>query len=110
MYKLTICGFYFGNRTGNDNLQTSPDGVNPITETFARLDIGADVDEKMEIVVEHHPVSGVVECKCGMPLCICEAPAPAPAPFTDARPLPVWILQEFYVCFLHFLILTEYYF
>lgn len=64
-------------------------------DTFSRLDIGADVDEKMETVAENHPVSGVVECKCGMPLCICEAPAPALAssPPTDACPLPILVLH-----------------
>ncbi|XP_044464345.1 myotubularin-related protein 3-like isoform X1 [Mangifera indica] len=86
---VRVCADCFNNssRAGNDNLQTSPDGVNPVTDTFSRLDIGADVDEKMETVVEHRPVSGVVECKCGMPLCICKAPAPTLS--TDARPLPM---------------------
>lgn len=66
-----------------------------MTDTFSRFDIGADVDEKMGTVAENHPVSGVVECKRGMPLCICEAPAPALAsvPPTDACPLPILVLH-----------------
>ncbi|GMN42710.1 hypothetical protein TIFTF001_011925 [Ficus carica] len=38
---------------------------------------------KPEPTAVHRPVSGVVDCKCGMPLCICEAPAPS----VDALPL-----------------------
>ncbi|KAH7574485.1 hypothetical protein JRO89_XS03G0302100 [Xanthoceras sorbifolium] len=84
---VRVCADCFNDssRAGRDNPQASSDGVNSVTDTFSRLNVDADMDPKTEPVVEHHPISGVVECKCGMPLCICEAPAPS----TDAAPLPL---------------------
>ncbi|KAH9652999.1 ankyrin repeat family protein [Citrus sinensis] len=83
---VRVCAdcFNSSSRTGKDNLQVSSDGVNSVTDTFSRLDIDADKDPKVESVVKRHPVSSVLECKCGMPLCICEAPAPAAS--TETRP------------------------
>ncbi|KAH7519368.1 hypothetical protein FEM48_Zijuj08G0028600 [Ziziphus jujuba var. spinosa] len=62
-----------------DNVQASSNGVESVSDGVSRLNIGGDVDmdSNAEPPVEHQPVVGVKECKCGMPLCICEAPAPS---------------------------------
>lgn len=65
----------------------SSDGVNNITDTISKLDIDGNVDSKTLPSADNNPVSGIKECKCGMPLCICEAPAPS----SDALPQQVII-------------------
>ncbi|KAK1568480.1 hypothetical protein Q3G72_025033 [Acer saccharum] len=84
---VRVCADCFNDssRAGKDNPRASSNRVNSVTDTFSRLNVDVDVDPKTEPIVEYHPISGVVECKCGMPLCICEAPAPS----TDAAPLPI---------------------
>ncbi|KAJ4708878.1 vacuolar protein sorting-associated protein 27 isoform X1 [Melia azedarach] len=81
---VRVCADCFNNssRAGKDNPQASSDGVHSVTDTFCRFNIAADINPKVESVVEHHPVSSALECKCGMPLCICEAPATS----SDALP------------------------
>ena len=70
---------FLWHRSGKDVTQASSDGVNSVTDTISKLDIDANVDSKTIPTAENMPVSGIKECKCGMPLCICEAPAPFPA-------------------------------
>ncbi|KAK1288362.1 hypothetical protein QJS10_CPB19g02015 [Acorus calamus] len=53
--------------------------ISATTETFSRMAMNENADEKTESNVET-PISSVPECKCGMPLCICEAPTAAPVP------------------------------
>ena len=36
----------------------------------SNVDLNSD-----EPAAVHHPVVGILDCTCGMPLCICEAPA-----------------------------------
>ncbi|XP_031382039.1 uncharacterized protein LOC116196452 [Punica granatum] len=52
-------------------------GEDQVSASVSRLDINADKDSKAEPLPDHHPVPGVPECKCRMPLCICEAPSPS---------------------------------
>ncbi|KAK9279672.1 hypothetical protein L1049_013352 [Liquidambar formosana] len=79
---VRVCADCFNDssRSRKDDPQTYLDGVNRVVDSVSELDIGGNVDSKSESTAEHHPVLGVSECKCGMPLCICQAPAPAPAP------------------------------
>lgn len=69
----------FCHRPVKDNVQASSNGVESVSDGVSSLNIGGDVDmdSNAEPPVEHQPVVGVKECKCGMPLCICEAPAPS---------------------------------
>ncbi|XP_038712304.1 uncharacterized protein LOC120006359 isoform X2 [Tripterygium wilfordii] len=85
--RVCVVCFNGSSRSGKDHLQASSDGIDSVTDTVSRLDIGADIDGKMETTSEHRPVVGVLECKCGMPLCICEAPAPT----TNELPLQMAI-------------------
>lgn len=79
-------------RSGKGVPQASSDEVNRVTDTISKLDIDANVDSKGIQTAENKLVSGVKECKCGMPLCICEAPAPS----SDAVPQQVIILVIFW--------------
>ncbi|GAV80707.1 FYVE domain-containing protein/Ank_2 domain-containing protein [Cephalotus follicularis] len=90
---VRVCADCFNNssRSGKEYPQASLDGVNYVTDTVSRLDIVADLDSKTEPAAEHHPVSRVPECKCGMPLCICEAPAPS----MDALPMQMKTTSSF---------------
>ena len=67
----------FSYRTAKDDVQASSNGVDIVSDTVSRLNIGDNVHPKTEPTAEHQPLRGVIECKCGMPLCICEAPAPS---------------------------------
>ncbi|KAA8523375.1 hypothetical protein F0562_009798 [Nyssa sinensis] len=82
---VRVCADCFNDasRSSKDNKQATLDGVNHVTDTVSRLDIGAVADSNPKPTAELFPVLGISECKCGMPLCICEAPAPAPAPPRD---------------------------
>lgn len=80
---VRVCADCFNNsRSGKDVPQASSDEVNSVTHTISKLDIDANVVSKGIQAAENKLVSGVKECKCGMPLCICEAPAPS----SDALP------------------------
>ncbi|XP_043811259.1 hepatocyte growth factor-regulated tyrosine kinase substrate isoform X2 [Manihot esculenta] len=65
------------------NPQASSYGVNSVADKVSRLDIDTETDSKIEAATQNNSAAGVIECKCGMPLCICEAPAPT----IDAPPL-----------------------
>ena len=81
---MTFVGL--AHRPGKDNIRASSNESDSVTEGVSSLSIGEDdVQMKAESPAEQQPVLGVVECKCGMPLCICEAPVPS----TEALPLPV---------------------
>ncbi|THF96627.1 hypothetical protein TEA_028398 [Camellia sinensis var. sinensis] len=67
-----------------DDAPASLDGVNLVTDTVSRLDVSAVPDSNPKPTAEQIPILGIVECKCGMPLCICEAPVPS----RDAVTLP----------------------
>lgn len=77
--------FFFFGRPGKDNIRASLKEADSVTDGVSSLTIDDDVKMKTEPTAEHRPVSGVVECKCGMPLCICEAPAPS----VDVLPVQV---------------------
>lgn len=83
------CVFWFWHRPGQENVRVSSNEAASVTDAISSLSIGDDAQMKTEPTAEHHPVVGVLECKCGMPLCICEAPAPP----KDALPLQVYIVQ-----------------
>ncbi|KAL3523233.1 hypothetical protein ACH5RR_016067 [Cinchona calisaya] len=50
-------------------------GTTVVTDSISRLDINPVAEMETESPVKQKFVQGVLECKCGMPLCICEAPA-----------------------------------
>ncbi|KAK7264832.1 hypothetical protein RJT34_32444 [Clitoria ternatea] len=85
---VRVCTDCFNNsRSGKDVPQTSSDSV---ADTISKLDINANVDSKTTSSTENKFVSGVKECKCGMPLCICEAPAPSSDVLPqEKKPTPV---------------------
>uniref|UniRef100_A0A5B7CAY2 FYVE-type domain-containing protein n=1 Tax=Davidia involucrata TaxID=16924 RepID=A0A5B7CAY2_DAVIN len=76
---VRVCSDCFNDssRSRKDDAPATLDGVNHVTDTLSRLDIGAVADSNPKPTAELFPVLGISECKCGMPLCICEAPAPA---------------------------------
>lgn len=76
---VRVCADCFNDssRPGKDNIRASLKEADSVTDGVSSLTIDDDVKMKTEPTAEHRPVSGVVECKCGMPLCICEAPAPS---------------------------------
>ncbi|KAJ7955360.1 Vacuolar protein sorting-associated protein 27 [Quillaja saponaria] len=81
--QVRVCADCFNNsRSGKNDPRSSSDGVNSVTDTISKLEIGPNVDSKIVTTAGNKPVSAILECKCGMPLCICEAPAPS----TDALP------------------------
>ncbi|KAL5182747.1 Vacuolar protein sorting-associated protein 27 [Glycine soja] len=87
---VRVCADCFNNlRSGKDEPQTSSDGVNSVTDTISKLDINANVDSKSILTAETKLLSGIKECKCGMPLCICEAPTPSSDAFPQQKPNPV---------------------
>ncbi|XP_050219222.1 uncharacterized protein LOC126669720 [Mercurialis annua] len=63
-------------RSGQAKPQTSSDVIYSVTDEVSRLDIGEETCSKAESDIQSKSTAGVIECKCGMPLCICEAPAP----------------------------------
>ncbi|XP_022850820.1 ankyrin repeat and SOCS box protein 9-like isoform X2 [Olea europaea var. sylvestris] len=75
---VRVCAECFNNasRSKKDDMPASSNGVNAATDSVSRLDINVVEDTKSEPTAEKLPVPGILECKCGMPLCICEAPAP----------------------------------
>lgn len=75
--------FCLGSR--KDDMGDSADSTAYVIDAVSRLDINPDVNMKTDPTDENHPVLGIPECKCGMPLCICEAPVPS----RDALPLQV---------------------
>lgn len=82
---VRVCSDCFNgsSRPAKGDVQASSDGTDGVTAAVSRLDIGGDVDSKTEPTEQYQPVSAILECKCGMPLCICEAPAPS----VDATPI-----------------------
>lgn len=64
------------NRSKKDDTPAFSNGVNAVTDSVSRLDMNVVAVTKSESTAEKLPVPGILECKCGMPLCICEAPAP----------------------------------
>ncbi|KAI8018297.1 Vacuolar protein sorting-associated protein 27 [Camellia lanceoleosa] len=83
---VRVCSDCFNDASGlrKDDAPASLDGVNLVTDTVSRLDISAVADSNPKPTAEQIPILGIVECKCGMPLCICEAPVPS----RDAVTLP----------------------
>lgn len=77
---VRVCADCYNNssRSGKDGPQASLYGVDRVTDTVSKLDIGTDVNLKACPTAEHDSVLVISECKCGMPLCICESPAPSP--------------------------------
>ncbi|KAL2458843.1 Ankyrin repeat family protein [Forsythia ovata] len=75
---VRVCAecFNYASRSKKDDTPASSNGVNAITDSVSRLDINVVADTKSGPTAEKLPVPGILECKCGMPLCICEAPAP----------------------------------
>ncbi|KAL3830085.1 hypothetical protein ACJIZ3_018887 [Penstemon smallii] len=76
---VRVCADCFNNGASilkKDGVSASPSVVNAVTDSISRLDIRTVSDAKSEVKVEKSPLPGVLECKCGMPLCICEAAAP----------------------------------
>ncbi|KAL2534432.1 Ankyrin repeat family protein [Abeliophyllum distichum] len=75
---VRVCAECFNNasRSKKDDTPASSNGVNAIADSVSRLDINVVADTKSGPTAEKLPVPGILECKCGMPLCICEAPAP----------------------------------
>lgn len=82
---VRVCAECFNNssRPGKDDTRASSREADSVTDAVSSLTINDDVKMKPEPTAVHRPVSGVVDCKCGMPLCICEAPTPS----VDALPL-----------------------
>ncbi|KAF4366441.1 hypothetical protein F8388_003679 [Cannabis sativa] len=80
---VRVCADCF-NKPGQSSVRVSPNEANSITDAVSSLSIADDTQSKTEPTVEHQPAVGIIECKCGMPLCICEAPAPS----VDVLPLP----------------------
>lgn len=76
---VRVCSDCFNDASGlrKDDAPASLDGVNLVTDTVSRLDISAVADSNPKPTAEQIPILGIVECKCGMPLCICEAPVPS---------------------------------
>ncbi|PRQ47145.1 putative chromatin regulator PHD family [Rosa chinensis] len=92
---VRVCSDCFNgsSRPAKGGVQASSDGTDSVTAAVSRLDIGGDSDSKTKPTIQSQPVSAVIECKCGMPLCICEAPAPSvvAAPIqskTTSAPVP----------------------
>ncbi|KAJ9168126.1 hypothetical protein P3X46_019688 [Hevea brasiliensis] len=75
---VRVCADCFNDSTwsGNVDPQASSDAVNSVTDKVSILDIGTETNSKTDTETQHYSVAGVIECKCGMPLCICEPPAP----------------------------------
>ncbi|XP_052182193.1 uncharacterized protein LOC127794923 isoform X2 [Diospyros lotus] len=76
---VRVCSDCFNDASGskkNDGSASSA-GVNIVTDTVSRLDINAVSESNSKPNTEGIPVSGILECKCGMPLCICETPSPS---------------------------------
>ncbi|XP_061361614.1 uncharacterized protein LOC133305411 isoform X2 [Gastrolobium bilobum] len=87
---VRVCADCFNNSgTRKDVPQASSDGVNSVTDTISKLDIDANVDSQTIPTAGNKLVSGIKECKCGMPLCICEAPTPSSAVIPQQRSNPV---------------------
>ncbi|CAA3009419.1 hepatocyte growth factor-regulated tyrosine kinase substrate-like isoform X2 [Olea europaea var. sylvestris] len=75
---VRVCAQCFNNasRSKKDDTPAFSNGVNAVTDSVSRLDMNVVAVTKSESTAEKLPVPGILECKCGMPLCICEAPAP----------------------------------
>lgn len=72
-------------RLKKDDEPPVSNGIGAVTDSIARLDFDSTMETKSEPAVKQLSAQGVLECKCGMPLCICEAPAlpkedPVPGP------------------------------
>lgn len=75
---VRVCSDCFNDssRLGKVDPVASLDGINSVVDSVATLNINPNVDLKTgEPTAVHNPVSGISDCKCGMPLCICEVPA-----------------------------------
>ncbi|XP_073143458.1 uncharacterized protein [Henckelia pumila] len=85
---VRVCAVCYNDnsRLKKDGVPASQSGVNVITDSISRLDIGAVADAEPEANMEKLPTPDILDCKCGMPLCICEAPAP-PTDHVTIQPL-----------------------
>ncbi|CAL0330248.1 unnamed protein product [Lupinus luteus] len=89
---VRVCADCFNNSRSEKGVpHASSDGVNRVTDAISKLDIDEKDDSKTKPNAENNQtVSGVKECKCGMPLCICEAIAPSSDPLPQQKkPTPV---------------------
>ncbi|KAK9088538.1 hypothetical protein Scep_027620 [Stephania cephalantha] len=78
---VRVCSDCFNNPSWpeKDSPQVSGDYIISATDTFSKMDVGGDIETKVEQDDgEQKPQESVLECTCGMPLCICVAPAPNP--------------------------------
>ncbi|XP_024028487.1 hepatocyte growth factor-regulated tyrosine kinase substrate isoform X2 [Morus notabilis] len=93
---VRVCADCFNDssRPGKDNIRASIREADSVTDGVSSLTIDDDVKMKTEPTAEYQPVSGVVECKCGMPLCICEAPAPSVDELPVQKPLSTSVPQS----------------
>ncbi|XP_011002822.1 PREDICTED: hepatocyte growth factor-regulated tyrosine kinase substrate-like [Populus euphratica] len=82
-----VCADCFNNSTRSEKV----DGVDSITDKVSRLDIDTEKHPKPEPTTQNQSAAGVIECKCGMPLCICEAPAAK----TDPVPMQTKLSSTF---------------
>ncbi|GFP91960.1 putative ankyrin repeat protein pa3287 [Phtheirospermum japonicum] len=75
---VRVCADCFndGSRLKKDSAAATPNEVNVVRDSISRLDISTVSDTKPEVGPKKSPFPGILECKCGMPLCICEAPPP----------------------------------
>ncbi|KAG8376289.1 hypothetical protein BUALT_Bualt09G0047700 [Buddleja alternifolia] len=74
---VRVCANCFndGSRSNKNGVPVSSNAVSAVTDSISRLDVSTSSDAKPVVIAEKSHL-GILECKCGMPLCICEAPAP----------------------------------
>ncbi|XP_042408574.1 hepatocyte growth factor-regulated tyrosine kinase substrate-like isoform X1 [Zingiber officinale] len=77
---VRVCSDCFNDssRFQKDNKQTSPNTSNGAENSFSRLTLNENA--VLLAKTSEESAAGVLECKCGMPLCICVAPTPEPVP------------------------------
>ncbi|XP_022147653.1 vacuolar protein sorting-associated protein 27 isoform X2 [Momordica charantia] len=71
---VRVCADCFNNSSQSRDVGQSPSlaVVDQVADTVSQLNLDADVNSESKPAVEHQPVLGISDCKCGMPLCICE--------------------------------------
>ncbi|XP_074580446.1 uncharacterized protein LOC141836876 isoform X2 [Curcuma longa] len=81
---VRVCSDCFNNssRFQKDNKQASPNTSNGAENSFSRLTLNENAVLLAKTTSEES-AAGVLECKCGMPLCICVAPTPEPVPIQN---------------------------
>lgn len=86
---VRVCADCFNDlsRLKKDDEPSVSNGIGAVADSITRLDFDSTLETKSEPTVKPVSTQGVLECKCGMPLCICEAPAlpkdPVPGPSTS---------------------------